>query len=175
MNIGSICTTDAVTIDRDMSLHQAAQHMREEHVGALVVTSNGAQGVAVIGVLTDRDLAIEVLARGRDSASVSVGALVTGRLVAVPFDASLSDAIAAMEEEGVSRLLVTGQAQELIGVLSIDDLLEALAGDMARLAKSRRNARDREMKAGLPSSLTVDGKPLTLSDGALLPTWQRAV
>lgn len=171
MNIGSICTSDAVTIDRDTSLHQAAQYMREEHVGALVVTSAG----AVVGVVTDRDLAIEVLARGRDSASVSVGALVTGRLVTVPFDASLSDAIAAMEEEGVSRLLVTGPTQELIGVVSIDDLLEALAGDMARLAKSRRNARDREMKSGLPSSLIVDSQPLMLSDGALLPTWQRTV
>lgn len=69
--------------------------------GALVVTRTSPQGAATaVGVVTDRDLAIEVLARGRDGANVSVGSLVSGRLVAVRFEATLSDAIAAMEGEG---------------------------------------------------------------------------
>lgn len=92
-----------------------------------------------------------MLACGPDGASVSVGSLVSGRLVAIPFDATLSDAIAAMEGEGVRRLLVTGMQQELIGVVSIADLIEALASDMARLALSLRKACDRKVKAGLPA------------------------
>lgn len=170
MNIGSICKRNTVTIDQDMSLQMAAQRMRDEHVGALIVTRTPPQGAAAaVGVVTDRDLAIEVLARGSDGANVSVGSLVSGRLVAVRFDATLSDGIAAMESEGVRRLLVAGAKRELIGVISIDDLIEALASDMARLAQSLRKARDYEMKAGLPASLTVNGLPLMLSNEALLP------
>jgi CBS domain-containing protein len=137
MNIGSLCKREAVTIDEDMNLHQAAQRMRDEHVGALGVTATGPDGPAARGVVTDRDLAIEVLARGRDGASVSVGTLISGRLVAVPFDATLSDAIAAMEGEGVRRLLVTGPQQELLGIVSIDDLIDVWAGDMAPHQASR--------------------------------------
>ena len=171
MNIGSICQREVVTIDHEMNLHQAAERMREDHVGALVVTSSAPQGVAVLGVVTDRDLVIEVLANGRDGASVKVGSLVSGRLVAVPFDATLSDAIAAMEGEGVRRLLVTGTQQELIGVLSIADLIDALASDMARLALSLHKARYQEAKTRLPASLSVDGRPLILPNESLIPLW----
>jgi CBS domain-containing protein len=163
MNIGSLCKREAVTIDQDMSLHQAAQRMRDEHVGALVVTGDGPDGLAALGVVTDRDLAIEVLARGRDGASVSVGTLISGRLVAVAYDATLSDAIAAMEGEGVRRLLVTGPAQELLGIVSIDDLIDVWAGDMARLAQSLRKAREREMRGWLPA-IDIEGVPLIPGD-----------
>jgi CBS domain-containing protein len=164
MNIGSICTRDPVTIDEDMNLTQAAQRMRDEHVGALVVTGPGPEGPpAALGVVTDRDLAIEVLARGRDGASVSVGSLLSGRLVAVPHDATLSEALVAMEGEGVRRLLVTGPAQELLGIVSIDDLIDVLAGDMARLAQSLRKAREREMRGWLPA-IDIEGMPLVPGD-----------
>jgi len=172
-NVGSICKRDAVTIDHQMTLHQAAQQMRDEHVGALVVTGSGAQGTAVLGVVTDRDLAIEVLARGRDSASASVGSVVSGRLVAVPFDATLSDAIAAMETAGVRRLLVTGPERQLVGVVSLDDLIEAWALDMARLAQSLRKARERESKLGVPASLMAEGKPLSVPEEALFAGWRQ--
>ena len=162
-NIGSICKRDVVTIDHHLTLHDAARRMREEHVGALVVTGLGAEGPAVLGVVTDRDLAIEVLARGRDGGSVSIGALVSGRLVTVPWDATLSDAIERMESEGVRRLLVAGREHELIGVVSLDDLVQAWAVDMGRLARALRHASEREAKAGLPASITLEGRPLTLT------------
>jgi CBS domain-containing protein len=171
MNIGSICKRDAVTIDEDATLHDAAQRMREQHVGALVVTGQAANSeAAVLGVITDRDLAVEVLARGRDGASVSVSALLSGRLVAIPWDASLSDAVAAMEGEGVRRLLVTGRDQELIGVISIDDVIEAWAADMSRLSRSLRRAREAEEQA-MPSPLA--SALLSIPDEALIPAWQR--
>jgi CBS domain-containing protein len=171
MNIGSICKRDAVTIDQAATLHDAAQMMREQHVGALVVTGEDADGMAgVLGVVTDRDLAVEVLARGRDGASVSVATLISGRMVAVPWDASLSDAVAAMESEGVRRLLVTGRLQELIGVISIDDVIEAWAADMSRLSRSLRKAREIEEQT-VPSPL--DALLLSVPDDALIPAWQR--
>jgi CBS domain-containing protein len=174
MKVGELCRRDAITIDQGMTLHQAAQRMREEHVGALVVTASGSGGVVVVGVVTDRDLAIEVLARGRDGASVAIGALASGRLAAVPFDATLSEAIAATEAEGVRRLLVTGKEKQLIGVVSIDDLIGALARDMARLARSLDTGRAREARSGLPGPLLVDGQPPIVPDEALIVSWPPA-
>lgn len=148
MNIASLCRHELVTVEQGTNLREAAQRMRDEHVGALVVTgAAGPRGVPVLGVVTDRDLAIEVLARGQDGSGMNVDSIVSGRLVAVPGRASLSDAIETMEAQGVRRLLVTGQTQELIGVVSIDDLIEAWAEDMARLARSLHKARDREEEA----------------------------
>jgi CBS-domain-containing membrane protein len=92
-----------------------------------------------------------------------VGTLISGRLVAVAYDATLSDAIAAMEGEGVRRLLVTGPAQELLGIVSIDDLIDVWAGDMARLAQSLRKAREREMRGWLPA-IDIEGVPLIPGD-----------
>lgn len=174
MNVGSICKRDAVTIDHQMTLHDAAKLMRDEHVGSLVVTSSGPNGTAVVGIVTDRDLTIEVLARGRDGAVVSVGALVTGRLVGVSYDADVSEAIAAMEAQGVRRLIVTGEDEDVIGVVSLDDVIEAWATDMSKLARSIRRAREREGAAGLPASLTAEGGSFTLPEDALVPAWQRA-
>lgn len=172
MNIGSLCKRDIVAIDQGTNLHQAAQLMREEHVGALVVTGNGAEGTRVLGVVTDRDLTIEVLARGRDSGRATVGALLSGRLATIPFDASLSDAVAAMDAAGVRRLLVTGPQQQLVGLVSLDDLIEAWASDMARLAQSLRKAREREARAVLPPGLTMQGMPLAVPEEPMLQAWR---
>lgn len=157
-----------------MSLQQAAQRMRDEHVGALVVTSIDAGGATVVGVVTDRDLALEVLARGRDGAVVRVGSLVSGRVVAVPASADLSDAAEAMGSEGVRRLVVIGPQQELIGVVSLDDLIEAWAADMACLASSLRKARERERQHVRPNG-QQEGLPVLLPEDALIPSWQWAI
>lgn len=61
MNIGSICTRDVVTVDQDMSLQEVAQNMRDKHVGSVVVIGNSLQGTSVLGVVTDRDLALQIL------------------------------------------------------------------------------------------------------------------
>jgi CBS domain-containing protein len=174
MNIGSICTRDVVTVDQDMSLQEVAQSMRDKHVGSVVVIGNSLQGTSVMGVVTDRDLALQVLTRAPNGASVTVGSLCSGRLVAIPLDASISDAVLAMESEGVRRLLVTGDQKELVGLVSLDDLLEAWATDMSRLAQSLKKARAREIRASL-SPLTYAGVPLTLPNEALLPSWQASL
>ena len=66
-NIGALCQLPVVTIDSDCSIQEAAQHMREHHVGTLVVTTEEqgltANAMRVCGVITDRDLAVEALAQ----------------------------------------------------------------------------------------------------------------
>ena len=104
MNIASICQRRVITIEADASLKEAATCMRENHVGALVVV-DAVEAGRVAGVVTDRDLAIEVLAADLDAGRIQIGQLINGSLVSVAGSASIRDAIAAMEEGGVRRLL----------------------------------------------------------------------
>ena len=147
-NVASICQHSVITIDSDCSIQEAAQHMRDHHVGALVVTAEEegltANATRVCGVITDRDLAVEALARGLDPQAITVGTLISGKAVAVPGHASVAEAIAVMRQEGVRRVLVTGAQRQLSGILSLDDVVGALAEDLGDLAESMRRGLARE-------------------------------
>ncbi|MDH4059375.1 MAG: CBS domain-containing protein [Aquincola sp.] len=145
MNVGSICKRHIVTIDASDSLQQAASLMREHHVGALVVIETSADGQRVAGVVTDRDLAIEVLARGGDAARVPVGRVSQGRLVGMPEDADIAEAVQSMQAAGVRRLLVHDADGHLVGLVSFDDLLPACVMPLAGLAEVLRKGLEREV------------------------------
>ena len=144
MNIGSICSRRILTIDHADSPALAATLMREHHVGALVIVTETADGWHVTGIVTDRDLAISVLARGLDG-NGRVGDLASQPVASVSEDDELSVAIAAMRESGVRRLLVTGAEQQLVGFVSFDDVLRACAEQVAGLAEVIRAGMDREV------------------------------
>lgn len=146
MNIGSICHRLVVTVDGTATLQHAALLMRDHHVGALVVVGPGTegQGQHVAGVLTDRDLAIEVLARGGDAASVPARNLASGPVVGVSEEASLEEAVSLMQLHGVRRVLVHDAAGLLVGILSFDDLLPALLAPLTALADVVRRGLERE-------------------------------
>lgn len=151
MKIASLCTRRVVTIDGGSSLTQAATLMREHHVGALVVTTQSGGGTQVSGIVTDRDLVIDVLSRGLDVAAVRIGTLVGPRLVSVREQDTLGDAIAAMQDGGVRRLLVTDADGHLRGILSMDDLLGACAQQLDALAGVIRAGIERELAAAPPT------------------------
>lgn len=144
MNLGNICKHQVVTIDRHASLQQAAQRMREGHVGALVVTEDDDDGPHVTGIVTDRELAIELLARGSEGAGVQVGRLVGTRLVSVPEQSDLSEAVALMQAAGVRRLLVRNDKGHLVGMVSFDDVLQAAVAPLAGLVEVLRRGAARE-------------------------------
>lgn len=172
MNISDICRHEIVSVDCNASLREAAKQMLAHHVGALVVTVNEAEGERAVGVLTDRDLTVETLARDLDAAGVTVGQLASRDLVAVPGDGGLEDAVAAMEKAGVRRLLVTGQHGELTGILSSDDLLEVMAVQLAGLSSALRNGLSREAARRRPGP-AARPRPVFLAYGT--PGTQRGV
>ena len=144
MNIAAICQPEVITIDAGASLRDAANLMREHHVGALVVTVEAAGHEQAVGMITDRDMAIEILARDLNPTDVKVGQLASRHLASVPGTAVIAEAIAVMHEAGVRRLLVTGNEGQLTGFVSADDLLEALAGQLGILANALRAGIARE-------------------------------
>lgn len=145
MNIGSICTRRVATIDSAGTPIQAAVLMREHHVGTLVVTTQMLDGPRVSGIVTDRDLVIDALAEGIDGISGEIGALASHQIENVSEDEDLASAIAVMQDGGVRRLLVVNAEQRLVGIVSLDDLMEACASQMDGLVKAIRGGIEREV------------------------------
>ena len=147
MNVGSICKRHIVTVGAREPLQQAAALMREHHVGALVVieTREGGSDPRVIGLVTDRDLAIEVLARGGDASQAPTGRLVQAAPVSVSEDADIAEAVNAMQSNGVRRLLVHDDRGMLVGLISFDDVLPACVLPLAGLADALRKGLEREI------------------------------
>src|SRR6266480_2710254 len=110
--------TEAPTAIRpDMNAADTAGMMRSEDVGAIPVVQEG----SVLGVVTDRDLTIRVIAERKDPTEVKVGDIMTGSPITVSPDAKLSDARQLMEQHQVRRLLVT-KGEKLVGILSLGDV-----------------------------------------------------
>jgi CBS domain-containing protein len=143
MDLTNLCTREVVGIPAQSSLRDAAALMCEEHVGALVVVTDD-DPPQVVGVVTDRDLALEVLGRGETRADVRIGHLAKTPPVAVRSNATIHEAIMSMEQGGVRRLLVVDEDGGVIGLISSDDLLEALSQEFESLARALRKGIDRE-------------------------------
>jgi CBS domain-containing protein len=153
MKVAEICTRELVMADREASLQQAAALMREHHVGALLVVANGTEGLQAAGIVTDRDVVIEAVARGLDVAQTPVGRLAEGKLAVVRAESTLDEAIEAMKARGVRRLLVAGEGGAVQGIVTLDDLLDAVAHEVSGLARIARAGIERESaeRAPLPA------------------------
>lgn len=145
MTIGEICTRETVIATREMTVAAAAQLMRQHHVGTLVVVDqvNGGKRVPV-GIITDRDAVVEVMATGLDPNAITVGDIMEQELVTARANEGVLETMQIMRYKGVRRLPIVGKAGELIGIVSIDDLLEVLAEEFSELAKifAREQARE---------------------------------
>jgi CBS domain-containing protein len=143
MNVGQLCNTNPITVRRVDELIQAAQLMREKHIGYLVVVDPEVvdQSLRPVGVVTDRDIVVSVVAREADPRALRVGDVMTQQPVTIGSAEPVEHALREMRRIGVRRLPVVGQRGELIGVLSLDDVLEVLAGALQNVAGSIRNER----------------------------------
>ena len=135
LTAGEICSRIVTVAYPSMALNEAARLMRERHVGCLVVVEEvSAKESVVVGVLTDRDIAIGVVAADRDPHGMRVGDVMTRDVVKAREDDSLADVLAAMRRKGVRRVPVTGPKDVLLGIVALDDVLEVLAQQMQAVA-----------------------------------------
>lgn len=141
MDINTLCNPEPVTVRPGEELIRAAQLMRDRHVGYLVVAEPSPLGgwERPLGVLTDRDLVVEVLAKGVDPASLTVGDVMADDPVTVEESRPLGYALSEMRRVGVRRMPVTGSAGRLVGVLSLDAIVEHLADQIKDVAGSIRS------------------------------------
>lgn len=141
MNVGEICQRETVTIRPQEDIFAAAKLMREKHVGFLVVVEPAVVDGTwhPVGVLTDRDIVITVVAREVSPRSLRVEDVMTRKPLTAAADASLDSALADMRRIGVRRLPVVGDHGELYGVVSIDDVLARLTEQLQHVAGSVRS------------------------------------
>jgi len=140
MEVGTICQRLVFTIRRFDEVTRAAQLMREKHVGYLVVVELDPLARPV-GVLTDRDIVIGVVARGVDPKAVCVGDVMTVDPITVREADSVEAALQKMREFGVRRLPVVNDRSELVGILAIDDVLQFIAGGAQDVVNTIRKER----------------------------------
>jgi CBS domain-containing protein len=141
MNVGDICKREVVTVRPNDEILTAARLMRQKHVGYLVVAAPAyVEGTFMpTGVLTDRDLVVTVLARDADPATLRVEDVMTSKPIVVREDDAITTALAEMRRIGVRRMPVIGTRGELVGVVSLDDIIEQLARQLQDVAGSVRS------------------------------------
>jgi CBS domain-containing protein len=128
--LGKICTKPVVTASAQMTVDQAARVMRSKNVGALVVVNSGRP----VGMLTDRDIVVEVVARGMDPEEVRVGDVMVKKPVTIRQDLGVFDAARAFAKTGVRRLPVVTGSGVLVGVITMDDVVMLLGNEMGHMA-----------------------------------------
>lgn len=139
MPIGTICTHQVVAVDRSAGIAAAAGIMRDKEVGYLVVTDAASGGRRPVGVITDRDIVVKVMARNIDPHALKVGDVMTPEPLVAGFGDDISKTLHRMRGLGVRRVPVIGPQGHVAGVLSLDDVVDHLVSQMADVAGSIRS------------------------------------
>jgi CBS domain-containing protein len=117
-SIQELMSTNPVAIDADQSVADAAKMLRDEDVGLAPII----EGDKLIGTVTDRDIAIRVVAEGKDPASTKVRQIASTDLVTVDLEQDLDEALRLMARHQVRRLPVVDESARLVGVFAQADV-----------------------------------------------------
>lgn len=133
MTVGNYCEQNLALLTRDASLQEAAMMMRIHHLGEVIVIDivNGKN--IPVGVVTDRDLVIEIMALDVDVEQISVGNIMSLELITVPEDYSLSETLDIMQQNGVRRLPVVDSGGVLKGLIYMETILKVLCQDLGKM------------------------------------------
>jgi len=137
MTVSTVCTRLVVTAHPDDTVQAVAKRMAQYAVGSLIVV----EANIPVGIITDRDLVVRVMAQDQASHALAVRAVMTADPVCVSEHMAIEEAIALMRGYQIRRLVVVNDAKQLVGILSLDDLLLRLGEEQHALAGLMRVAR----------------------------------
>lgn len=143
-SIGEYCNREVVIATRNMSILEAAQLMRQHHVGDLVVVDQTDGKRFPVGIVTDRDMVIEIIAMSEDLNDFCVGDIMSSQLVSVQSNETVLNTIRIMCNKGVRRIPIVNLNGELEGIMTVDDILGILAEEMAVLARIPQSEKKKE-------------------------------
>lgn len=146
LTAGDLCTRATVVAPRSMDVQQAASLMREHHVGCLVIVDDMAVGRLPVGMLTDRDIVTEIIAKGLDPRTLRVEDVMSADPGVAYTADSLPDVLAGMRRKGARRLPVVDARGVLQGIIALDDVLEAIAEQLDAVVKALTSGRSRELR-----------------------------
>lgn len=130
MKVERVFTRKVMATTRSASIAEAAAAMRRYAVGTLLVLEDGGNAQRPVGIVTDRDLALE----GFASDSCVVGSAMTPVIATVRASADVHEALELMRAHGVRRLVVTDAEGGICGIVSVDDIVDGLSADLAAAA-----------------------------------------
>lgn len=148
MSVGAICNREVVVVEANASVANATRLMRDYHVGDLVVTEERAGQRIPIGILTDRDIVVGVLAKDVVADTLTVADIMSRDLLTAREGDGVLETVTRMRAKGVRRVPVVSESGALAGILTLDDLLETLAEIADNLAHlvSREQSRERTQR-----------------------------
>jgi CBS domain-containing protein len=153
--LGQICVREVLTTTRATTVADAARLMRDGHVGSLVVVEERDGAKRPIGIITDRDIVVEVTALDLDASDISVGEVMSFGvpLVTARDIDGFRETIELMRHHGLRRLPIVSSRGHLVGIVSSDDLLKAYSDDITALGLISSRERSREVAQRRPVSV----------------------
>ncbi len=145
-SLADICEREPVVAYESMSVADAARLMLEQHVGSLVVVDETEGGRIVVGMLTDRDIVLAVVARDFNAQTIRVAEIMSKVLTTCRSDDSMTNAMELMRRDGVRRIPVTTAQGVLVGIVAFDDILESIAKDLRNLTQVIASEHGREAR-----------------------------
>ena len=130
MSLERFCKEPVVTIQPRQSVHDAAVLMRDRHVGAVLVVDDDRP----VGIVTDRDIVMRAVIESRDPNTTPVRDVMSGSVTVVGSDQKIDDAVIAIRTAGVRRLPIVNAAGKAIGIVTLDDLVVLMAGELNLVA-----------------------------------------
>jgi CBS domain-containing protein len=136
MTIGSICKRNVVVAPKGESIVDAAKRMRMLHVGTVIVVDDHNGKHVPVGILTDRDIVLSIVASDAEHLPfLVVGDAMSEDLLTATEDVSLADALKLMQERGVRRIPVVDHAGGVVGIVTVDDVIRFLAEELDQVVK----------------------------------------
>ncbi len=139
MTVGSICTRRIITVEVSVDIAAAAEVMRENKIGYLIVTNKANGNRTPVGVITDRDIVVKILAKDVNPHALTAGDVMTREPLVAREDDGISETLHRMRVLGVRRVPVVNARGQIAGVLSIDDAIDHLVSQLADVAGAARN------------------------------------
>jgi len=153
MSIGEFCNRDVIVAKEDTGIVEIARLMREYHVGNVVIVDESQGNRVPVGIITDRDIVIEVIGEDVSLGSVTARDVMSYELVTTRETEGLWETLQRMRLKGIRRMPVVNEHGALVGIITVDDILELLCGEFNDLIKIviREQDRERQTRAsGVP-------------------------
>ncbi|WP_303722515.1 CBS domain-containing protein [Malonomonas rubra] len=144
MNVGQVCNREVIIVNQDASILKACQLMRQHHVGSLLIVDEQEGRRYPVGIITDRDIVVELLAEELPLDRISIGDAMSFELLTATENDDLLFTIKRMRTKGVRRAPVIASDGTLVGLLAVDDIIELLTEQLTDLVALIANERSHE-------------------------------
>ena len=145
MLLRDVCTLEVICTGPHTSALEAARLMRHRHVGDVVIVAEEGER-APLGIVTDRDLVVEVLAKGHDPATTTLASVMRTPVVIAKDSEDTSEVIERMRMHGVRRIPVVSDRGAVTGIVTFDDLLRRFVTDAGSLLGVISAGQNREQR-----------------------------